>query len=151
MQPQPYTALRSVKLDVSQIIQLASVGMTNQEIAQVAGIDMRTLHRRFRIQLEQGRNQMKLSLRRAQLTRALDGNVPMLIWLGKQYLDQRERTEVSGDQNAPIRIQPIDYRQGLTALAPPSDSSTGSDDYSYASSEGEDIIDGETVGEDDTW
>ena len=32
----------------------------------------------------------KASLRRAQIQAALAGNPTMLIWLGKQYLDQRE-------------------------------------------------------------
>ena len=33
----------------------------------------------------------KISLRRKQFQTAIDeGNVPMLIWLGKQYLDQKE-------------------------------------------------------------
>jgi hypothetical protein len=32
----------------------------------------------------------KMSLRRAQLNKALSGNAAMQIWLGKQWLDQRE-------------------------------------------------------------
>lgn len=34
-----------------------------------------------------------ISLRRAQKKKALDGSVPMLIWLGKQYLNQRDRVD----------------------------------------------------------
>ena len=36
----------------------------------------------------------KTSLRRAQFELAMKGNPTMLIWLGKQYLGQKERTEV---------------------------------------------------------
>ena len=36
----------------------------------------------------------KTSLRRAQFELAMKGNPTMLIWLGKQYLGQNERTEV---------------------------------------------------------
>lgn len=36
----------------------------------------------------------KTSLRRAQFELAMKGNPTMLIWLGKQYLAQNERTEV---------------------------------------------------------
>ncbi len=35
----------------------------------------------------------KISLRRAQFKKALDGNVPMLIWLGKQVLGQKDKAE----------------------------------------------------------
>ena len=35
----------------------------------------------------------KMSLRRKQLEVAINGNVTMLIWLGKQYLGQRDKTE----------------------------------------------------------
>lgn len=35
----------------------------------------------------------KISLRRKQTDIALNGNVTMLIWLGKQYLDQSDKRE----------------------------------------------------------
>jgi len=43
----------------------------------------------------------KMSLRRKQMQVALDGNVAMLIWLGKQTLGQRENpvTEQDGNSN----------------------------------------------------
>lgn len=38
----------------------------------------------------------KASLRRSQWRKAEEGNVGMLIWLGKQYLGQRDKSEHSG-------------------------------------------------------
>ena len=35
----------------------------------------------------------KISLRRAQFEKAIGGNVAMMIWLGKQHLDQRDKIE----------------------------------------------------------
>ncbi len=35
----------------------------------------------------------KISIRRMQLKSASEGSIPMQIWLGKQYLGQRDRTE----------------------------------------------------------
>ena len=35
----------------------------------------------------------KISLRRTQMKAAMDGNVTMLIWLGKQFLEQKDKTE----------------------------------------------------------
>jgi hypothetical protein len=40
--------------------------------------------------LEQKRLPGKVSLRRAQFSAALAGNKTMLVWLGKQWLDQRD-------------------------------------------------------------
>jgi len=40
----------------------------------------------------------KSSLRREQFKKALGGNVTMLIWLGKQHLDQKDKTEVDSSE-----------------------------------------------------
>lgn len=40
-------------------------------------------------------NNGKMSLRRAQWQAAEGGNVTMQIWLGKQWLDQKEKNEVA--------------------------------------------------------
>jgi hypothetical protein len=38
----------------------------------------------------------KMSLRRHQWRALEEGNTTMLVWLGKQYLGQREKNEVTG-------------------------------------------------------
>ena len=43
--------------------------------------------------MDQSRDRGLLSLRRAQIRAALDGNPTMLIWLGKQMLGQKEPIE----------------------------------------------------------
>jgi hypothetical protein len=53
-----------------------------------------TLQRRFAANLAKGRQSLKSKLRRRQIRAALDGNATMLIWLGKQYLDQRDQAYV---------------------------------------------------------
>lgn len=37
---------------------------------------------------------MKMSLKRKQYDVAMDGSVPLLIWLGKQYLGQKDNHEL---------------------------------------------------------
>lgn len=48
----------------------------------------------------------KISLRRMQFRSAENGSVPMQIWLGKQYLEQKEKQEVekSTDHNIIINV-----------------------------------------------
>ena len=46
----------------------------------------------------------KISIRRAQYKAAMNGNVAMLIWLGKQHLGQRDKFDEIDRENKP---QPI--------------------------------------------
>lgn len=48
------------------------------------------------------RSKGKIAIRRKQMQVAESGNVSMLIWLGKQYLNQKEKNDLSSDQ--PINI-----------------------------------------------
>lgn len=49
----------------------------------------------------------KVSLRRAMFQKAMDGNVTMMIWLSKQYLGMKEKTEsvVTTDPEKKLVIQ----------------------------------------------
>lgn len=55
----------------------------------------------------QKRGTGKISLRRKQFQTALagKGNVSMLIWLGKQWLGQKDAAEFSGPDNGPIQLK----------------------------------------------
>lgn len=53
----------------------------------------------------------KVSLRRAQFKKALSGNVPLLIFLGKQYLGQKDNPDVD-DLNESIK-KLDEYLNGL--------------------------------------
>ena len=81
---------------------LAGYGLTNKEIAEALGYDDNTLKRNFEIFLIKGRVNLKERLKRKQISVAMQGNVTMLIWLGKQYLGQAEKIEESGDYNVKI-------------------------------------------------
>ena len=46
----------------------------------------------------------RASLRRKQMKVALSGNKTLLIWLGKQYLGQSDKNELSGPGGGPIVV-----------------------------------------------
>ena len=110
---------KTAALTAEQIEQLAAFGCTDEEIAVLAGIDERTLQRSFAALLKKGRANLRERLRTAQVRKALgvfvektDGDgvteiylTPpdntMLIWLGKQYLGQSEKSEVK-DTTDPV-------------------------------------------------
>ena len=55
----------------------------------------------------------KISLRRAQFEKALNGNVVMQIWLGKQHLDQKEKIEQTNfNEPLPLIIEADGQKKG---------------------------------------
>ena len=73
---------------------LASIMCTQQEIASVLGCDVRTLQRdeEFCRIYKNGQEKGKMALRRTQWKLA-EKSVPMAIFLGKQYLGQKDIVE----------------------------------------------------------
>lgn len=88
---------------------MAAIGCTIDEIGGVLGCTGRTIEKRCHPQLERGWAKMKVSLKRRQWKIAHDGkgNVGMLIWLGKQYLGQSEKNEITQTQTGPTEIKVI--------------------------------------------
>ena len=84
-----------LELDAPTIERLASYGLTGEEIADALGCSRQTLYARFSDSLKRGHSDLKISLKRAQVSAALKGNIVMLVWLGKQYLNQREPIRIS--------------------------------------------------------
>lgn len=91
------------KIDYEEVKKLASIMCTQEEISSFLGCSVDTLQRdsKFCGIYKNGIDNGKMSLRRVQYAKAKSGNVTMLIWLGKQYLNQRDRQEIkttiSGD------------------------------------------------------
>ena len=83
------------KINYDKVEAMASVMATQLEIASVLGCDVRTLQRdeEFCRVYKNGQEKGKMSLRRFQYESAKKGNVTMQIWLGKQYLAQRDVIE----------------------------------------------------------
>ena len=80
------------QLDYELVERLASKFCTQQDIADTLGVSLRTLHNDalFAQSYTKGITNAKNSLRSKQFDVAMNGNVTMLVWLGKQYLGQRE-------------------------------------------------------------
>ena len=83
-------------IDYEQAEKLASIFCTQEEIASILDISVRTLQRdqEFCRIYQKGLDNAKMSLRRKQFKLA-DRNTAMAIWLGKQYLGQTERQETN--------------------------------------------------------
>lgn len=79
-------------VDPVLVYELATLHCTKQEIARIVGCSIETLYARFSEVMQDGEAVGKRSLRRLQWQQAEKGNVHMLIWLGKQLLNQKDRS-----------------------------------------------------------
>jgi AraC-like DNA-binding protein len=78
------------EIDPSKVRKLAGMGLTGEEIAAVLECSKDTLERRFAADLKEGRTRLNASLKRTQFAMSRK-HVAMAIWLGKQYLGQRDQ------------------------------------------------------------
>jgi hypothetical protein len=88
-------------IDKEQVWRLACMQCTLREIADVVGVSHETVRKHFGDIIEAGQSVGKKSLRRAQWDKALNGSDRMLVWLGKQYLNQKDTPEDKED-NTPL-------------------------------------------------
>lgn len=108
-QPQKKRGRPPIQLNMELVEALAAIQCTDEEIAATLHVSVDTITRRkqdpeFCTALQAGKARGRASLRRLQWAAAKNGNIPMLIWLGKQMLGQRdkfEETQVDNTQPLP--------------------------------------------------
>jgi len=106
---------KQIEIDSKQVEALASYGCTNTEIASFFGCERTTITKRFSRIITKGKDQGKIRLRKKQFEVALAGNPVMLIWLGKNILDQTDKQgiEIGGEGGEPVKIEfvPVKKRE----------------------------------------
>ena len=87
------------EIDYQAVEKLANIQCTQEEIASFLGLSVRTLQRdeEFCRIYKKGQDNGKMSLRRMQYKLA-EKNATMALWLGKQYLGQKDNIEVESTQ-----------------------------------------------------
>ena len=87
------------EIDYSAVEKLANIQCTQEEIASFLDLSVRTLQRdeEFCRIYKKGQENGKMSLRRIQYKLA-EKNTSMAIFLGKQYLGQRDNVEVKNPE-----------------------------------------------------
>lgn len=112
------------ELGVETIRSLASIQCTDEEIASVLGCSVDLLTNKnnreaFQEAKEAGQLSGKASLRRMQFKTAEAGNATMQIWLGKQYLGQKDKQDLTVDNEQdfvfnilPASNMPLDEYEG---------------------------------------
>jgi RNA binding exosome subunit len=108
-------------IDFKALDKLCEFQCTEIEAAGFFGVSVDTLERRviekttltFADYFKQKRGSGKASLRRRQWQKAMTGNPTMLIWLGKQYLDQKDKNELTGKDGGPLTVVFAKELQGV--------------------------------------
>ena len=94
---------KAIELDKEQIAKLSSIHCSVDEIALIMNCSRDTIYRNYMDIVEQGRAKGKMGLRRKQWETAAKGNATMLIWLGKQWVNQ------SDDPQNPEDAKPLPW------------------------------------------
>jgi hypothetical protein len=100
-------------IDYETVEKLASIQCTQEEIANFLNLSVRTLQRddEFCRIYKKGMDNGKMSLRRTQFKLA-EKNTSMAIWLGKQYLGQKDNNEIITSKDTPnLKIQIVNNEE----------------------------------------
>lgn len=86
--------------DIELIKNLASIGCTVSEMAIALNVSQEWFYKNKEAMeaYHSGLNEIRTSLRREQLKAILNGNTTMLIWMGKQLLNQRDFKTLAEEQ-----------------------------------------------------
>lgn len=103
---------KAVEIPVEQLRELAAIGCTQDEIGRVFGLSQSAISRRLekephRSAWEGGRAEGDMSLRRKQYEMAMNGNVVMLLWLGKNRLGQADKAESKIEYDSRVSVRYI--------------------------------------------
>lgn len=123
---------------LKQISGLARIQCTQREAAAVLGVHVDTFraflnqHEKAMEAWEDGPAVGKASLRREQYKTAQNGNATMQIWLGKQWLEQTDKTEntLQGPNGGPVEMSLLLGK--LTQSVCPTEERNGGDDETPA-------------------
>jgi len=80
-------------VDRDLVYKLACIQCTPEEIAEVVGIGVGSLKKRFQALLDKGKETGRQSLRRAMWEKAMNGDTRVQIFLSKQYLGMKDAPE----------------------------------------------------------
>jgi hypothetical protein len=113
-----------IEIDWKKVDAMCQIQCTGEEIASVLDIDYSTLERAckrehkvgFADYIGQKKLGGKASLRRNQWKLAENGNATMLIWLGKNYLGQKDSMDESETEKAPPLKYTFNVRQAAAEI-----------------------------------
>lgn len=104
-------------IDEQEVANLAFKGASNNEIAFLLGVDDQTIINRFSKLLSKKRAERRVWLRELQNSKAGSGDTTMLIWLGKNNLEQTDKMEQQHSGGVTINVVYEDVEPNAAAPA----------------------------------
>lgn len=94
-------------IDYETVEKLASIMCTQEEIASYLDLSIRKLQQdeEFMRVYKRGIDKGKMSVRRSQYKMVEAGNATMAIWLGKQYLGQRDKQDIEHSGGLDLNVK----------------------------------------------
>jgi hypothetical protein len=117
----PKAGRKPIKIDLVELEKLSSVQCTDDELAAILQVSVRTIERRkkdpaFAETIDRGRARGRVSVRRMLFAQGAKGNVAAAIFLAKNLLGYKDyfRNEHSGPDGGPIAIGPAPELEALS-------------------------------------
>lgn len=101
--PRTKTPTTWTKAQLTRIDKLAEAQCKDTTIAEILGVDVETFRREFKERTSRKRAEGKAQLYQAQFKRATGGDATMLIWTGKQHLEQSDKQDHKIDASKAMR------------------------------------------------
>jgi len=93
---------RTVVIEEKEVRMLAGLHCPASEMARYFGVNYSTFRNVFRGVIDSEKERTKQKVRAKQLEEAMNGNVPLLIWLGKNMLGQTDQGPKVEDNKQPL-------------------------------------------------
>lgn len=101
--PRTKTPAKWTKEQLRQIDEMAESQAKDTMIAESLGVDVQTFKREFTQRCRTKRAQGKARILRRQFEKATAGDATMLIWTGKQHLEQSDKQDHKIDASKAMR------------------------------------------------
>lgn len=104
--PRKYGFICKADTIEGKIEEMASYSLAMKEIASILDLSESVIYqtKSYHSAFKRGTENCNSSLRRRQYLEAMKGNTTMLVWLGKQRLNQKDKSEIGGPDGRPIPV-----------------------------------------------
>ena len=104
-----------IKINQRRLFNLAKIHCTMDEMASIMECSTDLLRKKYSEIIQKGRDHGKECLRRMQWNKAKEGNIVMMIWLGKQLLKQQDKAHIdlNSTEHKKISITKADIRKAI--------------------------------------
>lgn len=106
----PKTKHVADKIDVEQLIKLAQMQCTMQEIADWFECSVDTLERNFAETIKRAQSKGKVSVKRSLFNKAEQGDLGAIIWFSKNFMGMSDKAEVTNENQIKIVIDKDDEK-----------------------------------------